>query len=116
MKTNETLIEVEKELVGKNLHSVYTHCLSCHSWGINMPLNKVCGNCGKNTDTYTYYDSETIASALQAKENSVRKETLDEVLKECQIANDNMVGDDPMSICSSDFEVIKKILSNLSEK
>lgn len=57
-----------------------------------------------------------IASALQAKEQSVKKETLDEVLKACQIANDNMVGDDPMSICSSDFEVIKKILSNLSEK
>lgn len=57
-----------------------------------------------------------LVSALQAKEQSVKKETLDEVLKACQIANDNMVGDDPMSICSSDFEVIKKILSNLSEK
>ena len=58
----------EKDIVGKNVNSVYTLCPECISWGINMPLEKTCGNCGY-TKGKTYYDAETIQlyiSSLQA--------------------------------------------------
>lgn len=51
---------LEGDFIGNNVHSVYTHCLSCGAWGINLPLDKICGNCNKDTDTYTYYDKETV--------------------------------------------------------
>lgn len=54
----------EKEIVGKNVHSVYTLCSECRSWGINMPLEKQCGNCGY-TEGKTYYDAETIYNYLR---------------------------------------------------
>lgn len=49
----------EKEIVAKTKHSVLTVCPECGSHGVNMPLDKVCGNCGY-TETRTYYDAETI--------------------------------------------------------
>lgn len=59
--TNDLKNFLEGDFIGNNVHSVYTHCLSCGAWGINLPSEKVCGNCTKDTDTYTYYDRETIA-------------------------------------------------------
>lgn len=56
----------EKEVVGKNVHSVLTVCPECGSHGINMPLEKECGNCGY-TETRTYYDAETINNMLLSK-------------------------------------------------
>lgn len=53
----------EKEIVGKNSYSVLTVCPECGSHGINMPLEKECGNCGY-TETRTYYDAETIHNML----------------------------------------------------
>ena len=50
----------KKYLVGKNVHSVYMHCRNCWTWGIGMLLDTVCGNCNKDTDIETYYDTETI--------------------------------------------------------
>ncbi len=35
-------------------HSIYTHCWECNKWGINMPNDKTCGNCG-STDITDYY-------------------------------------------------------------
>lgn len=35
-------------------HSIYTMCWHCHSWGINLPGNTVCGDCGSD-DTTIYY-------------------------------------------------------------
>jgi hypothetical protein len=59
--TNDLKNFLEGDFIGNNVHSVYTHCLSCGAWGINLPLDKMCGNCTKDTDTYTYYDKETVA-------------------------------------------------------
>ena len=58
--------EFERDIQGKNQHSVYTHCLNCHSWGINGPFGTECGNCLSN-DTLTYYDSKTINDYLITK-------------------------------------------------
>lgn len=53
----------EREIVGKNVHSVLTVCPQCRSHGINFPLDKQCGNCDY-TETRTYYDAETIHNYL----------------------------------------------------
>lgn len=58
--------EIEKYLVGKNIHSVYVYCLECKMLGCNMPFNVQCGNCN-NLDTITYYDSATIDKWLEPK-------------------------------------------------
>jgi len=60
--------EFERDIQGKNEHSVYTHCLNCHSWGINGPFETECGNCGSN-ETLTYYDSKTINNYLTKTNN-----------------------------------------------
>ena len=62
--------EQEKQLIGKNVHSVYTLCFECHSWGVNLPLNHQCGNCNSN-DTVTYYDTETVSQAILKERNRV---------------------------------------------
>jgi hypothetical protein len=49
----------EKELVGKNIHSVFTWCKDCGMEGCNIPFNDECGNCGSK-NTVRYYDKETI--------------------------------------------------------
>ena len=54
----------QKELVGKNIHSVYSKCPECGSFGINMPLDNICGNCNYPR-CITYYDAETIYQYLQ---------------------------------------------------
>lgn len=54
----------ETELAGKNIHSVYTLCFKCHSWGINLPHNHNCGNCN-STDTTTYYDIDTVTKYVR---------------------------------------------------
>ena len=61
MKTES--FEFEKELINKNEHSVYIHCLNCFTFGVNMPFEKECGNCGSH-ETLTYYDSKTINNYL----------------------------------------------------
>lgn len=55
----------EKDVVGKNVHSVITVCPECGSHGVNMPLEKICGNCGYS-ETRTYYDAETIQIYLNS--------------------------------------------------
>lgn len=57
------IFDFEKELVGKNVHSVLSVCPECGSHGINFPLDKECGNCGYS-ETITYYDAETINNLL----------------------------------------------------
>jgi len=59
------IFHFEKEIVGKNVHSVFSVCPECGSHGVNMPLEKECGNCGY-TETITYYDAETIHNLLQS--------------------------------------------------
>ena len=53
----------QKDLVGKNEHSVYSWCPECQSFGINMPLDNKCGNCGYAKCT-TFYDAQTIDSLI----------------------------------------------------
>lgn len=71
---------------GKNLHSVYTRCFSCMTWGICMPQDNVCGNCG-STETVEYWDAKTIQSELSRlkQENGEcrtgAKETAAEILR-----------------------------------
>ena len=67
------VFQFEKEIVGKNAHSVYTLCSECKSWGINMPLEKQCGNCGY-TECKTYYDAETIDKYLRALANQNKED------------------------------------------
>jgi ribosomal protein L37E len=59
----------EEKIIGKNRHSVLTVCPECGSNGVNMPLEKECGNCGY-TETRTYYDAHTIHDYLQSLKNS----------------------------------------------
>ena len=40
----EKIFQFEKEIINKNIHSVYTHCLSCYMWGVNIQFEKECGN------------------------------------------------------------------------
>jgi len=61
------------QLLRKNLHSVYTLCNECHTWGVNYPGSKECGNCG-SFDTMVYYDEETVAQALQDQREGFVKE------------------------------------------
>lgn len=49
----------EKELEGKNIHSVFTWCKDCGMEGCNIQFNEECGNCGSK-NTVRYYDKETI--------------------------------------------------------
>jgi hypothetical protein len=49
----------EKEIVGKNIHTVFTWCKDCGMEGCNIPFNDECGNCGSK-NTVRYYDKETI--------------------------------------------------------
>jgi ribosomal protein L37E len=57
------VFDFEKDVVGKNIHSVLSVCPECGSHGVNMPLEKQCGNCGY-TECWTYYDAETIDNLL----------------------------------------------------
>lgn len=49
----------QKDIVGKNVHTVYNWCPQCLNFAINMPLENECGDCG-HTATVTYYDAKTI--------------------------------------------------------
>ena len=59
IKNIEEPYEWQKQLVGKNEHSVHVKCPECGSFGINTPLDNQCGNCGY-AKGITYYDAETI--------------------------------------------------------
>ena len=49
-------------------HSLYVHCLSCRTWGIDMPTPFVqaaqCGNCG-SMETVKYYPSCCMLEAYE---------------------------------------------------
>lgn len=53
----------QKDLVGKNQHTVYSWCPECLKFGVNMPLENCCPDCG-HTKTITYYDAKTINENL----------------------------------------------------
>lgn len=53
------IYDFEKKITGKNHHTVYDRCPECLQTGVNMPLDKTCGNCGYE-GTITYYDAKTI--------------------------------------------------------
>lgn len=55
----------QKDLIGKNVHSVIVKCSECGYAGINEPLNTVCANCNY-PKSVTYYDAETINDYLQS--------------------------------------------------
>lgn len=55
----------EKDITGTNQHSVYSKCPECFGWGINGPLENVCGNCGY-PKTIQYYDAETIQNFIDS--------------------------------------------------
>ena len=54
----------QKDIVGKNKHSVYSWCPECLKFGINMPLENECLDCG-HTATITYYDAKTINALVK---------------------------------------------------
>lgn len=55
----------QKELVGKNEHSVYVHCGQCGQMSVNFPLDNKCANCGYEK-CITYYDAQTIDSLIES--------------------------------------------------
>lgn len=55
----------QKELVGKNEHSVYSWCGQCQTFGINFPLDNKCGSCGYEK-CITYYDAQTIDVMIES--------------------------------------------------
>jgi hypothetical protein len=59
IKSADEPFDWQRDLVGKNEHSVYSRCPQCQSFGVNMPLDNVCGNCGYQK-CITYYDAQTI--------------------------------------------------------
>lgn len=67
------IFEFEKMIVGKNVHTIFTVCPQCFNHGVNLPLDKICGNCGF-TETMTYYDAETINNLLIELLNSEQKD------------------------------------------
>lgn len=48
----------------KNKHSVYTLCPNCHTWGINMPGEKMCGDCNFPYGI-TYYSAEDVNNLIK---------------------------------------------------
>ncbi len=85
--------EMEKKLINKNVHSVYTLCYECHGWGVNLPLNHKCGNCN-SSDTMIYYDIETVtlalATALEEQRQKIKEYDLESLkyLRELCIEDD----------------------------
>jgi hypothetical protein len=68
-KNQRKSLPFETQIVGKNLHSIWTFCANCGARGVNIPLNTQCGNCG-SFDTLTYYDAQTIQAFLdKTREN-----------------------------------------------
>lgn len=65
----------EKQIVGKNLNKVYTLCQANHAcgWGVNMPLNKQCGNCNDTEHGVTYYDAETIQNFIDERDQKQKQ-------------------------------------------
>lgn len=76
MNNSEAIKKWEKDAVGKNVHSVYVFCFECKTDGINMPLERQCGNCS-SYETTTYYDRETIDIIV----NKARSEAFEEALQ-----------------------------------
>lgn len=64
----------EEKLIGKNIHSVYTLCFECHTWGVNGPKNYQCGSCN-SLDTLKYYDIVTVSQVIE----ETRRQTLFEL-------------------------------------
>jgi ribosomal protein S27E len=52
----------------KHSHSLYVHCLDCHTWGISMPSHFLdtdpCGNC-RSLQTVKYYPSCCMVAAFE---------------------------------------------------
>lgn len=66
-KTNEQTVEEWERIgieAGFHDHSIYVHCRSCHTWGVCMPMEKVCGNCGNEVDTTKYFPAEFVDRLL----------------------------------------------------
>lgn len=98
----------EEDGIGKNVHSVYTHCIACNGWGVNMPLDKKCGNCGNSVDTLTYYDAETITILL----SQTRKEAREAERKRVR----EYVKENRHKVERTDRYVLDDLLSKLEDK
>ena len=72
---NNTKMTTEEKLIGKNIHSVYTLCFECHTWGVNGPKNYQCGSCN-SLDTLKYYDIVTVSQVIE----ETRRQTLEDVM------------------------------------
>jgi len=59
----EEPFEWQKEIVGKNVKTVYCYCPNCQSFAVNLPLDIECGNCS-HPKMITYYDAQTINNLL----------------------------------------------------
>lgn len=61
----------------EHTHSLYTHCLECYSWGIDMPLPfekaAECGNC-RSMHTVKYYPSCCMLEAYEQGRKAPRTE------------------------------------------
>ena len=53
----------------KNKHSVYTLCPNCRTWGINIPGNKMCGDCNYPYGI-TYYSAEDVNNLIKYIKNN----------------------------------------------
>lgn len=56
----------QKDLINKNLHSVFTRCFDCSTWGVGLHGCNSCGNCNSK-NTVEYYDAMTINKLLRNK-------------------------------------------------
>lgn len=61
----------QKELVGKNEHSVFVSCGQCGQWAVNFPLDNKCSNCGYEK-CITYYDAQTIDVLINSIKNQLQ--------------------------------------------
>ncbi len=54
MKTLKRFIRRLWRVLTPHQHSIYIHCFECHAWGVNMPDDGKCSNCG-SLHTSEYY-------------------------------------------------------------
>jgi hypothetical protein len=65
--------EWQKELVGKNEHTVFVNCGQCGKMAVNFPLDNRCSGCGYEK-CITYYDAQTIDSLITRLTNPLRSQ------------------------------------------
>ena len=80
MKSEEARMESEGPHTHE--HSVYTRCLECQSWGINLPGETRCGNCSAEGGVLYVPDCCVRAAYAEGRKSMVKD--LQELFRMCE--------------------------------